>query len=579
MQHSARHPESHPPPEPGRAIWRPYLERLGAVGASMLLVLGCWQLAGAISERMVRGELQTQIEARQQLAYAVTSSITQSLDGDLAMLHGIPGALAVMPEVRAVVGSGLAGRLATLAPANTQTRRALLERDVPLNSLDHLFKQIGALSGLDIIWLVDPQGTCLASSNAGELNSFVGVSFLDRPFMGAVAHGEASIGVARGLSNGVPGIYVTSPIVTPNGVAGAIIGKMNLIRARPWVAQPGTFITDQNGVIILSHNRAYEWRALPGAPALSMDPALRDSIYLHKTIRPLTIMPQGPRLRAQAPWLSHVIADGLVSVEHGPPALLRLGTIRQHGLSTGLTIPFDPWDEAEQNYRRNRMLIFFATLSTMVVCIVLSLSYFRERRLHRATRDLAAQLQEANGRLSDEARYDALTGALSRRYFLDLLRTELRAAQLTHQPLSMMIADLDHFKQINDRYGHATGDRALEYFIRVCERVLGVDDAIGRLGGEEFGMLMPGAAAAQAEQIAERIRLDFRRGRPQSIPDDIGLSVSIGIAVAQREDSPERLLSRADQALYLAKARGRNRCMVFDTHTEPVREGEAVTPD
>jgi diguanylate cyclase (GGDEF)-like protein len=90
---------------------------------------------------------------------------------------------------------------------------------------------------------------------------------------------------------------------------------------------------------------------------------------------------------------------------------------------------------------------------------------------------------------------------------------------------------------------------------------------------------MPGAPAAQAEQIAERIRLDFRRGRPQSIPDDIGLSVSIGIAVAQREDSPERLLSRADQALYRAKARGRNRCMVFDTHTEPVREGEAVTPD
>jgi diguanylate cyclase (GGDEF)-like protein len=289
-------------------------------------------------------------------------------------------------------------------------------------------------------------------------------------------------------------------------------------------------------------------------------------------------MPQGARLRAQAPWLSHVIADGLVSIEHGPPSLLRLNASVQHSLSTGLTVPFDPWDEAEQNYRRNRMLIFFASLSTLVVCIVLGISYSRERRLHRAARDLAAQLQEANERLSNEARYDALTGALSRRYFLDLLRTELRTAQTTQQPLSMMIADLDHFKQINDRYGHATGDRALEYFIRVCERVLGVDDAVGRLGGEEFGMLMPGAAAMQAEQIAERIRLDFRRGRPQSIPEDIGLSVSIGIAVAQRDDSPERLLSRADQALYLAKARGRNRCMVFDVLPEPADRDEAITP-
>lgn len=275
-----------------------------------------------------------------------------------------------------------------------------------------------------------------------------------------------------------------------------------------------------------------------------------------------------------------MIADGLVSIEHGPPSLLRLNSNEPRSLSSslssGLTIPFDPWDDAEQNYRRNRMLIFFATLSTLVVCIVLSVSYFRERRLHRDTRDLAVQLQEANGRLSDEARYDALTGALSRRYFLDLLRTELRTAQLTQQPLSMMIADLDHFKQINDRHGHATGDRALEYFIRVCERVLDVDDAVGRLGGEEFGMLMPGAAAVQAEQIAERIRLDFRRGRPQSIPDDIGLSVSIGIAVVQRDDSPERLLSRADQALYLAKARGRNRCMVFDTQPESTDRGETV---
>jgi diguanylate cyclase (GGDEF)-like protein len=189
------------------------------------------------------------------------------------------------------------------------------------------------------------------------------------------------------------------------------------------------------------------------------------------------------------------------------------------------------------------------------------------------------KLQEANSRLSDEARYDALTGALSRRYFLDRLRTELRAAQQSRRPLSLMIADLDHFKQINDRYGHATGDRALEYFIRVCERVLRPSDAVGRLGGEEFGMLMPGATVDQAEQLAEQIRLDFRRGRPQSIPDDIGLSVSIGIAIVQREDSPERLLSRADQALYLAKARGRNRCMVFETLAETPDCGEAVFPN
>jgi len=579
MQHAAPTSDAHPPPEPARPVWRPYLERLGAIGASMLLVFACWQIAGVRSERLVRSELQTQIEARQQVASAVAQSITQSLDGDVALLHGIPGALAVMPEVHAALATELPRQLTALTLTTTQTRRALLERDTTLTSLNHLFKQIGSLSGLDVIWLVDPQGTCLAASNAGEASSFVGASFGDRSYMRAVARGEASIGVARGQTTGIPGIYVTAPIVTKNGVLGAIVGKINLSRARHWVAQPGAFVTDQNGVIILSHDPAYEWHSLPGAGVLTMSPALRDSTYLHKVIPPLTITPQGARLRAQAPWLSHVIADGLVSINHGPPSLLRLRASARYSLSTGLTIPFDPWDEAEQNYRRNRMLIFFTTLSALVVCIVLSVSYFRERRLHRNTRDLAVKLQEANSRLSDEARYDALTGALSRRYFLDRLRTELRAAQQSRRPLSLMIADLDHFKQINDRYGHATGDRALEYFIRVCERVLRPSDAVGRLGGEEFGMLMPGATVDQAEQLAEQIRLDFRRGRPQSIPDDIGLSVSIGIAIVQREDSPERLLSRADQALYLAKARGRNRCMVFETLAETPDCGEAVFPN
>jgi diguanylate cyclase (GGDEF)-like protein len=540
------------------------------------LVILCWHMAGSLSERLLRGELQTTAEARRQVAVAVSDSIRQSLDGDVALLHGIPGTMASMTGVRAALVDAELPRFALRASDSIETRRAVLERDDRLTSLSHQFKEIATLSGLDLIWLIDPRGTCIASSNVGEPLSFVGAQFGDRTYMQAVARGHASIGFARGLVTGVPGIFVTSPVISAGKVVGAVVGKINLSRTRHWVAQPGAFVADQNGVIILAHDPKFQWHALPGAAALTMSAPERERIYPARDIVALRVMPQGARLRAQAPWLSNILAEGLVSIEGGPPSLLRISSSARHDLKTGLVVPFDLSDDAEQNYRRNRLLIFFASLSVLAVCIVLTISYSRERRLHRATRDLAAQLQQANDRLSDEARFDALTGALSRRYFLDRLRNELRHAQSTQQALSMMIADLDHFKQVNDRYGHATGDRALEYFHAVCARVLRVEDAVGRLGGEEFGILLPGAPAGQAEQLAERIRLDFRRSRPASIPEDIGLSVSIGIAAAQRDDSPERLLSRADQALYLAKARGRNRCMVFDTHAEAATTDEAV---
>src|SRR5471032_3513308 len=126
----------------------------------------------------------------------------------------------------------------------------------------------------------------------------------------------------------------------------------------------------------------------------------------------------------------------------------------------------------------------------VLLAMVIAASYRRERRLHRATRDLAEQLQSANTLLSAEARHDALTGALSRRYFLDLLRREIERAHASHEPLCMAIADLDHFKQINDRFGHAAGDLALEHFVDTCRAELRGNDSIGRLGGEEFGILL-----------------------------------------------------------------------------------------
>ncbi|CAM2142162.1 diguanylate cyclase [Pararobbsia alpina] len=567
MQHPARHRSPYFALSPVRPAVRRSLQRLAILLVIGVLMAASWWLADAMSNRLARRELGAAVEARQQVASAVTDSVGQSLDGDVALLRGIPATVAAAPVVREALAPDSPNTLALTHALSHDERRTQLERDASLASLNGFLRRVSDLAGIDAVWVVTRDGLCIASSNANTAISFVGDDLSARPYMQAIASGKTTIAFARGLTTGRPGIYVTSAVVTDHGIVGGIVGKLNTSRARHWVAQQGSFVADQNGVIVLAQDRSLELYALPGSPVLTMDPAVRAATYAQQIFPTLTVTSQGEHVHEQAPWLPRATADKLVSIENGPPSLLSMKTIEHGGLAAGLIMPFDVWNEAQANFRRNRLLIFLAAMSVLSVGVVLSLSYYRERRLHHDTRDMADQLQQANARLSDEARYDSLTGALSRRYFLDLLSTQLRASQLSRAPLTVVIADLDHFKQINDRHGHATGDRALEYFLAVCERALRVGDAVGRLGGEEFGMLLPGAPAGQAEQVAEAIRLEFRRARPKSIPDDIGLSVSLGIAAAMRNDTPERLLSRADQALYLAKARGRNRSVVFDTHS------------
>ncbi|WP_158601858.1 sensor domain-containing diguanylate cyclase [Pararobbsia silviterrae] len=543
------------------------LVRLAGLLAAGALIVSSWWVADDLANRLARNELGATAEARVQIASAVAESVAQSLDGDLALLRGIPTTVAATPFIRDTLVPNSALSLAAMRTLSEDARRESLESNPQLAPLNAFLQRVSDLADIDAVWVVTRDGLCIAASNAKTVTSFVGDDVADRPYMGAIATGTTTIGFARGHTTGRPGIYVTAPVILNNTVIGAIVGKLNTSRARHWVAQPGAFIADQNGVIVLAQDPSLELYALPGASVLTMSREMRAITYAQQIFPTLTVSSEGARVHALAPWLPAEIANELVSIENGPPSLLEVRKAEHAGLSAGLIAPLDVWDDARATFRRNRFLIFLAVLSVMTVGIVLALSYYRERHLHHNTRDMADQLKQANARLSDEARYDSLTGALSRRYFLDLLSTQMRASQLSRAPLTVAIADLDHFKQINDRCGHATGDRALEYFLSVCERVLRVGDSVGRLGGEEFGILMPGAPPGQAERVAEAIRIEFRRARPKSIPDDVGLSVSLGIATAIRNDTPERLLSRADQALYLAKARGRNRSVVFDTQT------------
>ena len=157
------------------------------------------------------------------------------------------------------------------------------------------------------------------------------------------------------------------------------------------------------------------------------------------------------------------------------------------------------------------------------------------------------------------ANIDPLTGALSRRNFLNLAEQELTRSRRYELPLMLLMLDLDHFKRINDQYGHAAGDAVLQNFVKSVSGVLRESDLIGRLGGEEFAVLLPNTAFEGGRSLAQRIVENVRTNPVDVENARISYTVSIGASCLSGETSFTSLLGKADAALYRAKNEGRDR--------------------
>ena len=156
---------------------------------------------------------------------------------------------------------------------------------------------------------------------------------------------------------------------------------------------------------------------------------------------------------------------------------------------------------------------------------------------------------------------DALTGLNNRRFLESHFASLLDEAVHKDKPLSLMILDIDHFKLVNDNYGHDAGDEVLKAFGARIKRVVRVADLICRMGGEEFVVVMPNTSIDLAEVIAERIRSSIQGARFQidASGRSIPVTVSIGLADRRNDVTPDVVYKRADKALYRAKTEGRNR--------------------
>ncbi len=206
------------------------------------------------------------------------------------------------------------------------------------------------------------------------------------------------------------------------------------------------------------------------------------------------------------------------------------------------------------HWRRDMGLV--AALAVVLFAMAIGITVVTDRAWRR--------LQRAAFQLEKQAHTDALTGLANRRHFFEKAEAELQRARRYDAPLALLMLDIDHFKDVNDAHGHRAGDRVLQALARTCREVLRSVDVVGRVGGEEFAILLPETPVADAADVAGRLRAAVaatRIGREEGVP--LSVTVSIGVAALEPGVNLDTLMSRADTALYDAKHQGRDRVCTY----------------
>ena len=216
--------------------------------------------------------------------------------------------------------------------------------------------------------------------------------------------------------------------------------------------------------------------------------------------------------------------------------------------------------EAEANARvqwlqwtqRMILVVLFATLIAEAILIF---------------RPLVLRLGSYISRLTELATRDGLTGLHNRRYFLEIAQQMLLMTRRGTSPAAILVIDLDHFKHINDTLGHRAGDAALRRFSEIVRATVRRSDLVGRIGGEEFAIVLPSVDRTSARIVAEKLRRAFAEDHPVDSP---AFTASIGVVLAGETDTISDLLNHADAAVYVAKQNGRNR-VEFYVHGAEIR--------
>ncbi|AOY00424.1 sensor domain-containing diguanylate cyclase [Jeongeupia sp. USM3] len=501
------------------------------LGVVLFLILGvAWMaIAERWSQAIVAAEASRQVDLLMSQKQVELTQVATRFHRRSELLKAVPRILAEQEKVRAVL----------IDPQSEQFRsKAGRGLDLMVDSLP-----------VDKILVVDREGRKLLSSDFDETMPLQGPVLRGQAFDDAL-HGRYSMRFGVGALTRHPGFYLSAPVRSGDMILGVVLVKIDLTTAAKEIVDRDLVLVDQNGVIVLSSHPALQLMTYPGATVDRLDRQTRMLLYRQQRFVALTLPRADPALPAN-----------VVRLPNDPvPYLLvagRPGDVR-NDLRAYLLVPLTMLTELDARRRVVLWPMLSAGFFGLAMLLVLLIYLVR-------TRWLRQQLTVANTELRRQAETDALTGIANRRRFDQVLAGELARARRYGEHACAAIIDIDYFKRVNDVHGHPAGDAALVYLADMISLSIRDTDLFARLGGEEFGLLLPQTGIDGAQLLLERLRAAIAAGQFVHDGKAIPLTISIGYAAAHPDEGPESLLQRADTALYAAKQGGRNRvCMAAD---------------
>ncbi|SMF44016.1 diguanylate cyclase (GGDEF) domain-containing protein [Alteromonadaceae bacterium Bs31] len=444
-----------------------------------------------------------------------------------------------------------------------EERRIAIPKIPGREELDSLYKQLATNVDATQIILLDPLGYLIASSRSGDNGAYLGVRYHTREYyQEALIRGKGRQ-FAIGKQIPVASFYFSTAIKANGELLGIIVIRLVTEEVVDFInpTMDLTLVSSSNGVVLASSDPALVYKHV--GRGLSRPPLIIDYQRIFKQQEMASVpfeeiySQHGNRLWS---WQGerHILARGYV--EEGDFQVFLFDNV-----STLFTSSNTYWNFS------------FATLLAGLLIIILlerSVNFSQQRKAHlTALFEANRNLSSVSSELYELTVTDALTGLSSRRYFTqrleDAVQREHRQtpamprSSVQFKGLSLLLLDLDRFKLINDTYGHPAGDEAIRSMAKICQEQVRPYDTVGRMGGEEFAILLTDVTIQESKEVAARILHNCETTTIEYEKHQFTQTCSIGIARLCRDQTANGLLSQADKALYAAKNQGRNRFIFF----------------
>lgn len=478
-------------------------------------------------------------------------SISATLDRAVSRLQGVAAVLAGVSDVKTALASfGPGARPSAL---ELETQKAEWTQRPGLSGLSGQLLSANEEMGVDVIWVMNASGDCVAASNFSDSTSFVGTNYADRSYFRSAQAGERGSQYAMGRVTKVAGLFFSAPVMSDGRFLGAVAVKNDLSRIASSINHPNAFVTDDHGVIILAADRSLEMRAMPGAAVHQLPPERRLLRYMRQEFDTYEISETNQ-------------AGGLLRVTGSPYShIATRSALPQHGITVHVVMPV----KNIYSLRGDALVTFFLLSSLGIVLTALIFGarayVLRMREYRTSIEGTNESLTRLNAKLEGLAAVDSLTGLYNRRFMDESLEREVVRAHRKQVPLAVIMIDIDQFKSFNDIFGHVAGDAVLRAVGELMKQHIRSSDVACRYGGEEFLVVMPEVGLEVARDRANALRLAMHELKISHEGKALGkVTISLGLSMLpQHGTQVAQLVSAADAALLEAKKQGRDRLVVY----------------